>query len=281
MPVIDAHTHIYPAKIAQKATEAVGDFYDYPMFAAEFAAHQEAVGERPDAWGTAEMLQSCTQDSDVSHFVVLGVATKPTQVESINNFIIGECAEHPNFVGLASMHQDYENVEAELTRIKAAGLAGIKIHPDLQKVNLDDPRLMEAYAICERLDLSVTLHTGDYRTNMSHPSRLINVLHTFPKLRVDGAHFGGWSIYGMAFEYLEKERNFMDTSSSYPFIGPRRMRELIERYGADRVMFGSDFPMGSPTLEYEQLLGVGLSKRDLEQVLWHTAENFLQREITD
>mgnify|MGYP007069959915 CR=1 FL=1 len=42
MPVIDIHVHIYPPKIAAKATAAVGTFYDYPMFGDEFAALQAA-----------------------------------------------------------------------------------------------------------------------------------------------------------------------------------------------------------------------------------------------
>ena len=28
MEIIDAHAHIYPDKIAEKATNAIGDFYD-------------------------------------------------------------------------------------------------------------------------------------------------------------------------------------------------------------------------------------------------------------
>ena len=28
MEIIDAHAHIYPAKIAEKATVAIGEFYD-------------------------------------------------------------------------------------------------------------------------------------------------------------------------------------------------------------------------------------------------------------
>ena len=31
LKIADAHTHIYPAKIAEKAVHAVGDFYNIPM----------------------------------------------------------------------------------------------------------------------------------------------------------------------------------------------------------------------------------------------------------
>ena len=32
MTVVDAHVHVYPEKIALRAAESVGDFYQYPMF---------------------------------------------------------------------------------------------------------------------------------------------------------------------------------------------------------------------------------------------------------
>ena len=313
MPIIDIHTHIYPVKIAKKATLAVGNFYNLPMFGAQYA--EDALARDPDALvgaeasaavfeaglahpdnvyastaedptdvniaypGTVAQLLSATQHCPITHFAVLGVATKDTQVESINNFLIGECRQHPNFIGFASMHQDYWNPEAELRRVRDAGLVGVKIHPDIQGVALNDPRLMEVYAICERLGLAVTLHTGDYRRDLSHPYRLVEVLHTFPKLRVNGAHFGGWSIYDLALEFLEHENCFVDASSAVAFLGRRRVRELIELYGADRVMFGSDYPMSSPAHTYNEMMALGLSEADREKFMWHTAEEFLQREI--
>ena len=38
MPVIDAHSHIYPDKIACKASSAVGDFYGVDMNAKNASA---------------------------------------------------------------------------------------------------------------------------------------------------------------------------------------------------------------------------------------------------
>ena len=135
--------------------------------------------------------------------------------------------------------------EAEIERAIALGLKGLKLHPDTQMVNMDDPRLMRIYEIIEgRLPLIV--HTGDYRYDYSHPRRLKNILNTFPDLVVDAAHFGGWSIYDLAIEYLENERCFLDMSSAQTFLGPRRTYEITKIYGCDRVMFGSDFPCGTP-----------------------------------
>lgn len=266
MPVVDIHAHVYPAKIASRAVDAVGDFYLTDMYGK----------------GTVEHLLSSTEGSPISHFVVHSVATKPTGVEAINNFISEECAAHPGqLIGFAAMHQDHPDPEAEIERAISLGLRGIKLHPDTQKVNMDDPRLMRVYEIAEAKGLPLIIHTGDYRYDFSHPRRLKNILHTFPNLVVDAAHFGGWSVFDLAVEYLEDENCFLDVSSAMMFLGKRRTRELIEIYGCDRILFGSDFPMWSPTSEYEFFSSLGFSHLEYEKMRWHNAERFLGMDIAD
>ena len=72
MEIIDSHAHIYPAKIAEKATVAIGDFYDIKM-------------EMPA--GTSERLIEEGTKAGISKFVVHSCATKAQQVRSINEFI--------------------------------------------------------------------------------------------------------------------------------------------------------------------------------------------------
>ena len=155
------------------------------------------------------------------------------------------------------------------------GLRGIKLHPDTQAVNADDPRLMAIYEIAQAKHLPVVIHSGDYRYDYSHPRRIAHVLHAFPELVVDAAHFGGWSIYDIGADFLRSERCFVDTSSSIAFVGKRHFRELINLYGVERVLFGSDFPMWNPEDEIRQVSELGLSQHDFELLTWHNAETFL------
>ena len=179
MSVVDAHSHIYPAKIASKASDAVGDFYRVTMAA-------------PDA--SSEALLAACEGTPITHHIVHSVATSPGQVETINTFIADQCFMHPEFIGFATMHQDYVDVEGEIDRAIQLGLKGVKIHPDTQMVNMDDPRLMRLYEVIEGR-LPIVIHTGDYRYDYSHPRRLQRILRTFPRLKVDAAHFGGCSIF--------------------------------------------------------------------------------------
>ena len=63
----------------------------------------------------------------------------------------------------------------------------------------------------------------------------------------------------------------MDISSSMPFIGTERVDGLIRHYGADRLMFGSDFPMWNPVSEYEQLCKLPLTEEEKEKIFWKNA----------
>lgn len=264
MPVVDIHVHIYPDKISERATQSIGRFYNIEMDAQD---------------GSVSRLQESIAGSPITHCVVYSVAVKPQTVESINDFIGREIAAHDTFIGFAAMHQDYENPAAELERAMGMGLCGIKLHPDTQAVNMDDPRLMCVYEIAEAKGLPLTIHCGDYRYDYSHPRRLKHILHEFPNLVVNAAHFGGWSIQDYALEFLEDEQCFLDMSSSMRFLGPRRTRELVHIYGCERILFGSDFPMWEPADELAKFSSLGFSQHELELMCWHNAERFLSRDI--
>lgn len=259
MQAIDCHCHIYPAKIAKKAVESVGEFYGIHM-------------DLDD--GTSDTLLDASRDVPIEKHFIYSVATRPEQVESINNFIASECEKHPEFVGFMTLHQDYKDPESEIERARAMGLRGMKLHPDTQMVDMDDPRLMTIYEIIEG-KMPTVIHCGDYRYNYSHPKRLKRILAAFPDLVVNAAHFGGWSIFDYALEFLQDENCFLDTSSAQELLGPRRTKELCRLFGTDRVMFGSDFPMWSPKREYELFTAIDFTDDELEKMLYGNAMRFL------
>lgn len=273
LQVIDAHCHVYPEKIAARAVHAVGDFYSIEM-------------DAPD--GTAQGLATAIEGSPIRRCIIHSVATRADQVSSINDFIAAECARSnapltdapaessPQMTGFMTLHQDLADPEAEITRAMTLGLRGIKLHPDTQRVNMDDPRLMRIYEIAQAKRLPLIIHCGDYRYDYSHPRRMKRILHDFPELVVDAAHFGGWSIFDLAVEFLEHERCFMDASSSIALLGMRRVKELARIYGTDRIMFGSDFPMWNPAMELELFASGDFTEPELHAMLHDNALRFLE-----
>ncbi len=258
--IFDAHTHIYPAKIASKASRTIGEFYDIAM-------HFD---------GTTETLLTLGNKHGVEKHLVHSVATNAHQVTSINNFILSEVNSHPDrFIGFATLHQDFENPFEELKRAKDAGLKGVKLHPDFQKFEISDPKMDDAYRAMAELDMPVLFHTGDKRYNWSNPAHVPVILKRHPKLKVICAHFGAYSQWDEAAECLKGEGVWVDTSSSLYAISPEEAAQVIRRYGADRVFFGTDYPMWNPSEEVQKFLRLPLTEEEQEMILHRNFETFL------
>jgi len=259
LKIIDAHAHIYPDKIAKKAAENIGLFYDIPMC-------EE---------GTVGRLLEIGRECGIGRFLVHSVATVPDQVQSINNFIARQVAAHPDkLVGFATIHPDYEDIEGEVERILSLGLKGFKIHPDFQKFNIDSKNAMHLYEVIEGR-LPILVHTGDFRYEFSKPWRMAAVVDRFPGLQVICAHFGGWSEWEDAAKALAGKNVLVDTSSSLYQVKPKRARELIDLFGVDNVLFGTDYPMWEPKEELERIARVELSPEEREKIMYKNAERVL------
>ena len=213
----------------------------------------------------------------IEHFIVQSVATTHKQVSSINHFI-AESVAHSNgrFTGLGTLHPDSENLAEEVDEILSLGLKGVKLHPDIQKFQIDDARMDKIYELCEGR-LPILMHTGDYRFDFSNPNRMMPVLEKYPELTVIGAHFGGWSVWDEATETLSKYKNFLvDCSSSFYAMTPEKAKELIMAYGTDRVLFGTDYPMWDIETELERFMRIDLTEEQREDIFYNnTAKLFL------
>lgn len=260
MEIIDIHTHIYPDKIARKATESVRDFY-------------QVQGSNMD--GTVEMLLRQGKKAGISHYVVLPVSNTPNRVRSINSFILEQVRQHDCFTGFGTVHAQMEGLCEEVEWILGAGLKGIKMHPDSQRFPIDDVRLYPVYdAIQGKIPL--LLHMGDQRYNYSHPVRLRKILGLFPDLEVIAAHFGGYSMYHTARELLWDTDCVFDISSSLMFMERGEPERYINSYGAERLAFGSDYPLWDPEEELRRFLELNLTAEQFEQIANKTAKRILK-----
>lgn len=257
--IIDFHAHIYPQKIAVKATKAIGDFYNAPM------AYN----------GSAEELIASGSKIGVTKYVVHSTATKPMQVESINNFILESLEDYPDFIGFGTMHQDYDNFEKELIRIKNAGLRGIKLHPDFQKFQIDSLRMDAIYDCISDLNLPVLVHAGDSRYDFSGPARILNVHKKHPALKIIAAHFGGYTEWDKSLEYLVGTDVYFDTSSSLWKLPLEKANEMIKKHGVKKFLFGSDFPMWDHEDEMNRFNQLELTAGEKEDILFNNANRLL------
>lgn len=258
MKIIDSHAHIFPGKIAEKATNAISDFYTQPM---------------ADVGNTEKLLESGSKIG-VDKYLVFSTATVAKQVKSINDFILEEAKKHDEFIPVGTMHIDYEDFEEEIERINGLGVKGIKLHPDFQKFNIDDERMYPIYELMEKKDMFIVTHSGDYRHGFSHPLRVANVANKFKKLRIVAAHCGGWSQWDIARDCLTLPNIYVDTSSTFGFAKNEVIEKTIEAFGREKIFFGTDFPMWEHESELKKLYEFNLKDDMLERILYKNFADF-------
>lgn len=250
--IIDAHTHIFPTKIAEKAVKSIGAFYDIPM---GFSGISESLIESGNKIG-------------VEKYLVCSAATKPEQVLSINDFLYGECQLYKDeFVGFASLHPDMDDIEAEVERIIARGFKGIKLHPDFQCFNIDSERAMKIYQLVEG-KLPILFHTGDNRYEYSRPIRLARVCDKYPDLKVIAAHFGGYQRWKESYDVYDSKNLFMDTSSTLYALDVDSAMKMIDKFGVSQFFFGTDYPMWSHEEELQRLQNLRLNETEMQAILY-------------
>ena len=155
------------------------------------------------------------------------------------------------------------------------GLRGIKMHPDSQRFPIDDLRLYPVYDAIQG-KIPVLLHMGDPRYNYSHPVRLRKVLDTFPKLEVIAAHFGGYRMFQTAQELLWDTDCVFDISSAMMFMEEGVAERYINNYGAERMAYGTDYPLWDPVTEVKRFQELNLTASQFDQIAHKTAERILK-----
>ena len=256
MKLIDIHTHIYPAEVAQKATDSIRDFY-------------EIHGGNMD--GTVRLLLEQNARAGISHSVILPVAITADRVQKINDFIHRQAQENPCLIPFGTVHAAMEDIAEETQRVLDLGMKGIKLHPDCSRFAIDDERLFPMYETI-RGKIPILLHMGDKRYGYSHPEKLRHILQLFPDLTAIAAHFGGYTMYETACEILKDTDCIMDISSSLMFMGEGVAEHYINLYGAERLAFGTDYPLWTPTEEAERFFRLKLTAEQFEQIGHKTAE---------
>lgn len=260
--IFDFHTHCFPDKIA---AGAVGKL-------------SAVCGQVPLTNGTFGDLREKMAGWSIDGFCCLNIATAPTQQKNVNRFAQEQSA-HPMVFGLGSVHPDAPDALTELREIKATGLPGVKLHPDYQGVFADDEKLFPIYEACAALGLFCVFHAGfdPLSPDLIHvtPDRAKRVLQNFPALTVILAHMGGFACWEEVELSLAGERVYLDTSLSPGNLDPALAARIIQKHGAEQVLFGSDCPWGNPadTVRYVETLPLTAAEKDL--IFYQNAQRLL------
>ena len=261
---VDFHTHTFPDRIAAQS----------------IAFLSEKGGIRAHSAGTLDALKESMRRSGVDYSVVLPVATRPQQEASINALSKAENGKQGVFFA-GGIHPDRPNVGETLDFIKDAGLFGIKLHPDYQDVDFDDPRYLHIMEQAARRGLYVVTHAGIDIAFREHvhctPDMILRVLAELGSVIEDKlvlAHLGGFELPDDVLRKLCGKPVYMDTAAVLDLY-PEKCREIIRKHGPEKILFATDSPWADQRAFLELFHSFGFSKADEEQMLWRNAERLL------
>ena len=78
-----------------------------------------------------------------------------------------------------------------------------------------------------------------------------------------------------AFELLKDENCYLDISSTMMFLPQDQVEHYIHGYGADRLLFGTDFPLWSPEQEVASFKNLPLCADEFEKIAYKNALEIL------
>lgn len=259
--LIDSHTHVWPDKIAGAALSA-----------------NELPELRARGDGTVGGLMADMEASGVALSCCLAVANLPRQVDRVNEWV-SSLASAERFP-FGTVHVEL-SAEENLASLRRYGIRAVKVHPLFQDYALDDRRLWELFEAFGS-EIAVITHVGaggsPAANRLATPGMIRDIARQFPDLRLIACHFGGYKLFDDAREMLSGVDVVLETSwpPTLALLQPDRVRRLINDHGADRVVFGSDWPMTSPVEELAALDAIGLSDDQVKKVLGGTMARMLR-----
>ncbi len=279
--IVDVHVHAFPDKVAAKAIESLESVY----------------GVRAFSDGTVAGLLSNMAASSVDLSVILAVSTAPRQVASINTWISSLSGISEALIGFGTIHPEFEGYRDEIQRMKELGIKGVKFQPTFQEFYPDDERMFPVYQELIRAGLIILFHAGDEIKPAdiiySTPQRLARVLdaiqseidsHNY-RVQIQGnspgpvkfiaAHLGGYRMWDQVEEHLLGRDIYFDASYVLGHLDSTRAVQIIQSHGADRILFGSDFPFAQQRQNMQALSQLGITQEEKEKILGENASHLL------
>lgn len=261
--IIDFHTHIFPDRIARDAMEKIAG-----------AAHVDYM-----ALATLGALSEAMDKSGVDKSVVLQVVTKESQHESALRY--AKSIDSGRIISFGSVLPGSDSALEYVWKISDEELKGMKLHPALQRFDLGDEKHYPIFDLARACGLIVLIHMGydpSYPEELrSRPEHLVRIMKVFPGLKIVAAHMGGLRLAREVLGTLAGRADvYMDTAyCADPWLDKGLLKEIIRRHGADKILFGSDYPWHLPSQEIELIRSLDISDEEKNLILGENAVRLL------
>ncbi|HEY5562366.1 MAG TPA: amidohydrolase family protein [Clostridiaceae bacterium] len=261
--IIDSHVHTFSSDdVAEKIISSFNKIYDI-----EFTNPGN---------GTIANVLANMKLGGIDRTIMANFAP-PKIIDDNNMWTLGAAkASDGKLVPLVSFHPEMGGaIQEHLDRYIALGAKGIKLHPMAQGFDVRDTRLDELYSKCSEYSFAILIHCGrvsNARLNeYSDIECILPIIDKYPKLTIVLAHMADGSVERVL-EISKKYNNvYFDTSivitgyseiirvNEPSWLVDNEVVAVINEIGADKVIFGSDFPWGSPIPDLKRVMKLKLT----------------------
>jgi predicted TIM-barrel fold metal-dependent hydrolase len=244
--IIDFHTHVLPPRIKSNRN----------LYVKRDAAFAQIYSSEKAKIATAEdLIDSMDQDGvDISVIVNYGWSTHELCVET-NDYILESVACYPRrLFGFATVSSYTDDASLqEIERCVRGGVKGVgELRPDAQSLDYSRKDILKPFFdLLRKHKLMVLTHASEPVGHLypgkgaATPGLLYDFIASFPDIPVICAHWGG----GLPFYTLMPEVQtalenvYFDTAASPFLYSPEIYQQVSQLIGADRILFGSDYPV--------------------------------------
>lgn len=271
--LIDVHVHAYPSReigVQAQGGRGRSGAAGVPSEFQELMGQGIERGVLINITPVAEMLKAATSRGvkDVGQMVL-------DRMRRRNRWTIDLARSDRRFLASVNIDPNLMDEPALMEEVAAAyedGARGITLHPANQEYYPNDRRLWPAYDAAQRLGMVVYAQSGfgllEGTDDFGRPAHFADALADFPQLTFVLAHLG-WKYWDEPPLLASRFGNVLfDTSYAIsadidpPQLTDEEATDLIRAIGADRVLFGSDWPWSHPLHDAARIAGLPLSTEE-------------------
>jgi predicted TIM-barrel fold metal-dependent hydrolase len=279
MARIDFHVHVTPPEIS-------ANYRHYGEKEPYFAHISSSLRNR---FATAEEVVAELDKTGFDRAVVFGFGFRDMGLcREVNDYVIAKVREYPEkLIGYMALAPNHRDAEGEIDRCYRAGLRGIgELFPAGQDFRIEEAEDTRRFAgACVERGLPVLVHTnepvGHYYPGKTDTTlkQLDRFVENNPDLTIVFAHWGGgFLLYESMPEQREKCRNLYYDNAASVLLYDERIYQAACALGLrEKILFGSDFPLLSPSRYIRGIEKNGLSEEARTLLLGGNGEGLLRR----
>jgi len=172
------------------------------------------------------------------------------------------------FIGLARVNPHYpEDIRPELERcFDLLGMRGIKIHPTSNDYPVDGEGYQEVWKFASERKAFVLSHTW-HDTPTCSPGKFVSIAKKYPEVPIILGHSGGQAKgYQEAIKAVKECPNlYLDLTGS--LITGTWVERMVEAVGAERILYGTDFPFIDPFYEFGKVCYANIDEESKKKIL--------------